>query len=65
MPVVETIGNSLFILPSGTDVKPIDQVEEEITGEFDAKYTLDYIREHAKSTTEQNEMLKNQKNMPV
>ncbi|MGA5592419.1 SpaA isopeptide-forming pilin-related protein [Enterococcus mundtii] len=58
LPVVETIGNSLFILPSGTNVQPIDQVEEEITGEFDAKYTLDYIREHAKSTTEQNEMLK-------
>ncbi len=58
LPVVETIGDSLFILPSGTDVKPLEDTEEvDVTGDFDERYTMDYILENAKSTSEQEEML--------
>ncbi|WP_270277460.1 thioester domain-containing protein, partial [Enterococcus casseliflavus] len=58
LPVVETIGDSLFILPSGTEVKSLDDTEEvELTGDFDDRYTMEYILENAKSTSEQEEML--------
>ncbi|WP_270277304.1 thioester domain-containing protein, partial [Enterococcus casseliflavus] len=58
LPVVETIGDSLFILPSGTEVKPLEDTEEvNVTGDFDDRYTMDYILENAKSTSEQEEML--------
>ncbi|MEB5953054.1 SpaA isopeptide-forming pilin-related protein [Enterococcus innesii] len=58
LPVVETIGDSLFILPSGTEVKPLENTEEiEVSGDFDDRYTMDYILENAKSTSEQEEML--------
>lgn len=58
LPVVETIGDSLFILPSGTEVKPLEDTEDvDVTGDFDERYTMDYILENAKSTSEQEEML--------
>lgn len=58
LPIVETIGDSLFILPSGTDVQPIEGGEEaEVSGDFDSRYTMAYILEHAKSTSEQEAML--------
>lgn len=58
LPVVETIGDSLFILPSGTEVKPLEDTEEvNVTGDFDDRYTMDYILENAKSTSEQEEIL--------
>lgn len=58
LPVVETIGDSLFILPSGTEVKPLEDTEEiEVSGDFDERYTMDYILKNAKSTSEQEEML--------
>ncbi|WP_270290916.1 SpaA isopeptide-forming pilin-related protein, partial [Enterococcus casseliflavus] len=58
LPVVETIGDSLFILPSGTEVKPLENTEEiEVSGDFDERYTMDYILKNAKSTSEQEEML--------
>lgn len=58
LPVVETIGDSLFILPSGTEVKSLDDTEEvELTGDFDDRYTMEFILENAKSTSEQEEML--------
>ncbi|MDA9429870.1 putative collagen adhesin [Enterococcus mundtii 1A] len=58
LPIVETIGDSLFILPSGTDVQPIEGGEDaEVSGDFDSRYTMAYILEHAKSTSEQEAML--------
>ncbi|MHA6124294.1 SpaA isopeptide-forming pilin-related protein [Enterococcus mundtii] len=58
LPIVETIGDSLFILPAGTDVQPIEGGEEiEVSGDFDSRYTMAYILEHAKSTSEQEAML--------
>ena len=58
LPVVETIGDSLFILPSGTEVTPLEDTEDvEVTGDFDDRYTMDYILKNAKSTSEQEEML--------
>lgn len=58
LPVVDTIGGSLFILPSETEVMPLDETEDvEVSGDFDDRYTLDYVRNHARNTTEQEEML--------
>ncbi|WP_429975060.1 SpaA isopeptide-forming pilin-related protein [Enterococcus sp. DIV0840c] len=58
LPVVETIGDSLFILPSGTEVTPTEDMEDvKVSGDFDDRYTMDYVLKNAKSTSEQEEML--------
>ncbi|EPH96779.1 LPXTG-motif protein cell wall anchor domain protein [Enterococcus faecalis 13-SD-W-01] len=58
LPVAETVGDSLFILPAGIEVKQVDgEAIEEVNGDFDDRYTLKYILEHAKSTSEQAKML--------
>lgn len=45
-------------MPSGTEVKPLEDTEEvNVTGDFDDRYTMDYILENAKSTSEQEEIL--------
>ncbi|NSS92984.1 Cys-Gln thioester bond-forming surface protein [Enterococcus faecalis] len=59
LPKVETIGGSLFILPSKVPLTELTEEEasELVDGEFDPRYTFEYIREHARSTSEQEAML--------
>lgn len=59
LPKVETIGDSLFILPSEVPLTELTEEEatETVDGEFDPLYTLEYIREYARSTSEQEAML--------
>ncbi|OQO88246.1 hypothetical protein BH739_04620 [Enterococcus casseliflavus] len=59
LPKVEIIGDSLFILPSEVPLTELTEEEasESVEGEFNPLYTLEYIREHARSTSEQEAML--------
>lgn len=59
LPDLTTIGDSLFLLPSEIEAKELTESElmEPVDGSFNPLYTFDYIRQRARSTSEQEEML--------
>lgn len=59
LPDLTIIGDSLFLLPSEIEAKELTESElmEPVEGSFNPLYTFEYIRQHARSTSEQEKML--------